>query len=566
MPKTKRSYALILLVICALFAFAACQPGDDAATATKEEATSQPTKAEATEETVMEENVTLTIMDYWEWLPEVTSDTYVLKLWGDAVNVTFDPIQVPNEDYETKQNTLLASGDIPDIMMIKDSNIWKEYGPQGIFINTTEATANGSMPNLATRFAEFPDVVETAPDGNCYAFPTYSYRLRTDNFNFHILLREDLLEAAGYDMDEAALDAAISTPDELLDALRASYEQMNLGKDEPQPIISSLRGLMRGYVFRPVLKNFGTDAIVSINNTTNEYELGPLYGNYKIALQFLNSLYTEGILHPAWLTMTEEDHVAFINEGLTGAWIGPNDWTFSAYPHVDYYKDAGDYIVLPPEINGERASMRLKNFASFFDVGNAQSENIDRIMLAMDYAYSDEGSEILSFGEEGYAWEYDEDSPWNRRWILNFTNYYPLDENGEPISDYNADVRQKGIGVEPFSYMPPRDMWFIDGMMMYLDPDLDNTYGTTDYINKLEANGLWNDTAARVLVFTEEEQDFILNNETAINTYIEEESAKFINGLRSFDEWDAFVEAIKKLGGEELEAIYNAANDRANAN
>ena len=48
-------------------------------------------------------------------------------------------------------------------------------------------------------------------------------------------------------------------------------------------------------------------------------------------------------------------------------------------------------------------------------------------------------------------------------------------------------------------------------------------------------------------------------------TYASENAAAFINGTRSLDEWDAFVEQVKSIGLTDVLDTYQAALDRYNA-
>lgn len=558
--KNNRVLKIISVCLILLLVLSAC----DNAIESSETTAPKATKAEKTSETdtkdKTDEIITLTIMDTWSWLPTVTSDTYILKLWGDAVGVVFEPTQVPNADYATKLSTLIASGNISDILYLGNSNIWKEYGPQGTFANITQAAAEGKLPNLAVLLDEFPNSIEKAADGNCYGIPTFTVWKKTNVGEGKFTLRRDILEQIGYDVSDEALNESITTVDELTTAVLDIYEYMNKGKTEKEPIIANRRGL-NGYIVRAVAKFFGSDLQMTLNND-NEYILGPLYDNYRITLEFLNTLYTEGVLHPAWATMAEDEQNAWNSAGKYGIWTGPLSFSFANKAKTnEAYAGAQDYNVIPPIINGERAKIRTNSLAFFKDAINGKSDNLDAAYLAIDYAYSEEGSEILALGEEGYAWVYDDTSPWNRRWILNVNGKYPVDEKGEVIGD-RSETRGIGIGFEPFSYMAPRDMWGIDQLMYYYDHTLENIYAGSEFIEDMIAANTWNDTPAKPLTFTQEEADTVKDISTPVYTYINEETLKFINDARSFDTWDEFVQQILDLGGKDLESAYNAANNR----
>lgn len=67
------------------------------------------------------------------------------------------------------------------------------------------------------------------------------------------------------------------------------------------------------------------------------------------------------------------------------------------------------------------------------------------------------------------------------------------------------------------------------------------------------------------ITLTIEENDIFTNNKMDMDTYVNEMTAKFISGAESFDNYDKFIENIKKMGAEELVEIQQAALDRYNA-
>ena len=68
------------------------------------------------------------------------------------------------------------------------------------------------------------------------------------------------------------------------------------------------------------------------------------------------------------------------------------------------------------------------------------------------------------------------------------------------------------------------------------------------------------------MFLTEEEQAVVDMYATDLKNYRQENSAKFVVGDKSFDEWNAFVDGMKALGVEEYIATYQQAYDRWAAN
>lgn len=51
----------------------------------------------------------------------------------------------------------------------------------------------------------------------------------------------------------------------------------------------------------------------------------------------------------------------------------------------------------------------------------------------------------------------------------------------------------------------------------------------------------------KVTLSTDENEEYA-NIITAVDTYVDEQRAKFITGDRSLDEWDAFIEEVQGMG------------------
>jgi putative aldouronate transport system substrate-binding protein len=62
------------------------------------------------------------------------------------------------------------------------------------------------------------------------------------------------------------------------------------------------------------------------------------------------------------------------------------------------------------------------------------------------------------------------------------------------------------------------------------------------------------------LVFTEEQQYVIDNKWTEIQTYVQKMQVEFITGVTDIATgWDAYCETLKKMGIEEVVAVYQDA-------
>ena len=509
----------------------------------------------------------ITVMDFYEFCPQATSETLAFKWWGEAVNATIVPVHVPRPDFDVKMSTLLASRDFPDIMKIvgdKNKNIHMEYGPEGWFVNVTEQMEKGNMPNLKWVEGHMPgQIFLYAHDGNSYMTPNLKQTLVVTPVFAGFSLRAELMKKAGWDIDPKELDKKTQTWEGILDAIRAVYKGFNMDRDQPVPIIHNrgVRGLTNDFIVPRACNNFDTWLRIWYN-TEDRYEFGPLSDKFKYALQFLNALYAEGILHPEWMVMEEEVQAQLDwREGRLGVEMRANPGRFENLGVNDPFPAAITYVCLPPIIDGERAKWRAPGNIRGTYVMNANSKNVAKVVEAQDYTYGEEGADMLKFGREGYTFIRD-DSPFGKAWLMMGMGWYQIKELPSDAPSARADGFHEGVNR---SYPP--SLWWMHPWANYSHPDYtpEREIQMADQIAYKEEwvnSGLWIDEPEPIFIFTKDETDEKAQIEAALHTYVDEELVKFIHGQNSFADWDQFVKKQTELGAERLEQIYNTALDR----
>ena len=156
----------------------------------------------------------------------------------------------------------------------------------------------------------------------------------------------------------------------------------------------------------------------------------------------------------------------------------------------------------------------------------------------MDYLYSKEGINLTAYGTEGVSYEADENG--------NFVKFTDLVLNN-PNGDTPSTVR--GYFAQPSNWTyPSRDL----------------NYFVSDELK--EVLKTWTaDMSEHVLppiTHTTEESSIVSQKYSEIDTYCREMITKFILGTENLENWDKFIEAIKKLGAEEVLQLKQVAYDR----
>ncbi|SDM80961.1 putative aldouronate transport system substrate-binding protein [Paenibacillus sp. yr247] len=156
-------------------------------------------KAAATSNTPID----LSVMFYTSANIQITHDNNeAIKFLEQKFNVHLNIMDVPIKDYETKQNTVIASGSLPDVMVwssYPNANLGS-YIKQGAFMPLEKYI--DATPNLK----QFPQQIWNnlkAPDGHIYVIPRPRPIVRTG-----VVIRKDWLDKLGLPIPKTIDDFA----------------------------------------------------------------------------------------------------------------------------------------------------------------------------------------------------------------------------------------------------------------------------------------------------------------------------------------------------------------------
>lgn len=160
------------------------------------------------------------------------------------------------------------------------------------------------------------------------------------------------------------------------------------------------------------------------------------------------------------------------------------------------------------------------------------------IAKMVDYLYSDPGKILVTWGEEGLSFEYDENG--DAQYIDAIFNEYPI-----PMCAYLKYASMDEVGLSDVRKV---------------------NYGFDE--NELAAVDLWapaqdNDALYPTTSLTVEERDVVSRYYADAETYIVEYVNTLINGSQSIDTWDDFITTLNDtLHFDEVVAVKQAAYDR----
>jgi putative aldouronate transport system substrate-binding protein len=458
-----------------------------------------------------------------------------ILLWNDykkLTNVNVEWTDVIREQMVEKRNIVMASGDLPDAFYGNRFSVadLQKYGQQGAFIplnNLIEKYA----PNLKKLMDQDASIKKaiTMVDGNIYSVPT----LVDPNFKAvktaqYLWYQKSLLDKLGL--------SAPKTTDEFYNFLKKVKET--------EPNLIPLSGGASASNFIPTIEGSWGLAdhgmghpYVDTDPKTNALRFIPAASEYKEMLQYINKLFTEGLLDKDTFSASVDQQIA---NGIAGKYAvlpggdpGPVMKQNGYIPGVTLKGPHGDELF-------------SNTISNIFHTGNfvitKNNKNPEATMRWVDYFYSDEGSKLQFMGVEN-------------------TTYKKLTDGS---LDYVDSIKQNPNGLTQDQAVSQYLTWVGVGYPGIIKQEYfkgnEGTQKSLQAVKNVEAQfpkDVWGP-----FIFTQEETDRMNALKADIETYVKESQAKFITGNLAFTEWDKYVATLQKMGLDDYMKIYKAAYDR----
>lgn len=450
----------------------------------------------------------------------------IYKLISEKTGIQVEFQNTSPNDAATQLGLIVAGGDLPDILQIRG------YYPGGADAGVSE----GVFADLT------PYIEEYAPDyWKAIRSNDLCYRLATDangriNCFYTIKItappywRMNVVQEV---MDTYGFETPIT-----LDDYSTIFEK--LAKDGIAGICLSASG--RETI---LMWPFGiTDGWMLDENGAVAY--GMYTEAYKEYLTLMHDWYTKGYIYKDFMTSrTMSENFALLTNKEVFIVSDPVDLANSAcvaagltcvpLPYARQYE--GQPLHFETTYN---QLMPEANFAN--TVVSADSKHIKEAVMYLNYCYTQEGADLCNYGVEGLT--------------------YTVNEKGEKVfTDYmlnNPDVSRGETQMVFKLHTQPK----------LADPDILCNPNVVADEHALEIRKRYGDDPtidnAQVLpAFTltaeaSEERSDIMNN---INTYVDEMTLKFITGVTSLDEFDAYMAQLKAMGIEDAIAITQSQYD-----
>lgn len=428
-------------------------------------------------------------------------------------------------------NLMLSSGDYPDMVAMGWDSVpggIAQYAEDGVLVDLTDMY----QTHLSNVYEALVNVDALnyikASDGRFYYVPEISDRPGSGVYQ-GLVIRQDILDELGEEVP-----ATVEEFHALLTKAKETYG------DSFYPLTGS--GFNNVIGIGPLLWPFGITYDFYLEGDTVCY--GPLSDRFSEAMDYIHTLYAEGLIDPDYATqdrnaekgkiMSDQSMVVFEFQpsAMMEAMKDQNpEFKLVGIPDLKESEDAPAYTF-------------NKEYLSNLTVGSCVAittgcEEPEKAANFLNYIFSEEGRVITNWGEEGVDFTYGDDG--TPQWT---------DEYRALAGEAKEYLRVFGA-LSVFPSLRSRD-----------------AYLTTLPEVSVQAIELWtqsNDTS-RILppvTLTTEEQDKISDWQADLNTYMDERYSGLVNGQISIDSIPQIQQELRdNMHIEEILQAYQAAYDR----
>ncbi len=531
----------LLLAVVLLFGFVAigCKKTDDEVAApSKSETKQESTSNDSKQEEVSEDPVPLKI---FRMAIDTDADTNpIITALEEATNTEIELVTAPWDQWVSKLNLIMTSGEEMDIINLDDSSHpYIQWADEGLVVK---------LDDYVTSKEDFPYIYSIMNSDTFKAFEIegehYYVPGAHDGYDYAIYMRKDWLDNLGLEVP--------TTPDEFYNVLKAFKEQDpdGNGEDDTTGYIDEVSdGVLEGMM--GLFGMFG-GSTYSWHNKLDVDENGVVYDpniseETKNALVYINKLYREGLVNTDLASVVDAGKkYLYTNKGGVGFFTGTG--VSLTLEELRKTVPEADFVYVPP-MAAPGVEFRPLSGPVYWllDAVCATSKNPQKAVEFIEYLNSQEGRELFLCGvKDRHYTELDKETGVYDRNVANWQEDF-----GEDKGLVNA--LWWGFTSTVHGYIPcaDYDTWeeAYDNRVIYVsDVDQQNAFNRSVMIKNGKANMA---PKPFTLVKLPEVDDIKvkLNNDVLAVYYLKmviEADPANLDGL-----WEQFLEEYDKAGGQE---------------
>jgi putative aldouronate transport system substrate-binding protein len=435
------------------------------------------------------------------------------------IKVNLEP--VPGSNYAEKKKTLMATNNVPDIMMLGRSEL-DQYARTGMFVPISDYLQY--MPNFSKVLEKTPDIKKLMIDGKLYGFPQMrKWGVRN---GYVPMIRTDVLKQLN-----------LQTPASF-DELYTVMKKMKEAKPDSYPITFRL-GV--SYFLKYFAFNLGSGYKIYYEPEAGKYKYGPAYPEFKPVLEYLHKLYKEKLLDPDYAVNTAQTWQEKLSSGKSLFYLDNNSFAVNFNKALQVKEPQAKFEQIPLLKNDKGQKRGLEYDLHWWDMYAISSKVSDPIAAVklLDWMYGDEGVYTTSFGVQGEHFTLENGQPKVMQSVLD-----KFKDKQDPLRAMQSAL---GTGALGFAiYVDERPVVAISPPDLLAWSDL-FAKDPGHFVNPLTPS------------FTKEETDKLKALQTKVDTIVDQEMDKFIMGVRPLEDFAKFSQQLIDNGALEIEKIYNAA-------
>lgn len=556
----KRIVSMILTSVMAMSLLAGCgadveekQEVAKKSTASSEQTSNKQSSVEEKDD--LSETVVITVATSRATAEGDYNELLFVKEMEERFNVDFQFSTYSSETWTEKWPLLFASNELPDVFF-KDVDC-SIYGPQGYFVPLEDYITEEATPNIWKMWQEKPQIkaISTAADGHIYylqGIDEDEFQRDKNRFYINEVWANEIIGKHPETVDEF-YDYLVGVRDKDMDGDGDPNNEIPLGGSYTAGNKSNELNILS-----PILAAFGhLNAGIEVQDDGSVIDVST-HEDYKEFLKYMNKLWEEGLVDSEFFTMDSSQANAKNSIGLYGATAG---WMISS-AHPENYEDYSFIAPMTSAINDVQMQIGrdVRTFGGFCI--NSESENVERILMVMDWLFSEEAT-IMSTCR---TFDYGEIEEYPEMSMISFVDEETGNRGTKLVNKEDEEVVPEGYassGDFVYAFVAPTYGAF-PGYVTWSAYSKPGTPGGQLVNETLEYHAPYYKTALPVgVVLSETEGSEISLLDADLTPYQQEMETKMIRGEVDIDEiWDTYVKGMKDRGIDRKVEIYQNAYDR----
>lgn len=472
---------------------------------------------------IFTEDTTINIMIPTDSSWPYREDWPIWQLFREKTGANLQVLAIPTE-YATKINLTMAGGvdQFPDMIFMSYKDVANSHGEAGGFLAISDNL--DKMPNYVDFWENIPDgerreamLQRMAGDGKIYMAPNYGNHTIGNTRTW--MYRKDIFEKNGLKAPET-MDELYEVSKKLKEIYPESYPFcMRNGLYNIKHVI--------GTSWAPYF-----EMMPYYNFDEEKWHFGVLEPEAKEIVLYFKKMVDEGLIMPDFLDGSNTTWEQYVSNDM--GFIMADYLLRIDFFNVPAREENPEFMldtIMPPKASSAKGQNKIANHSyelcGYVIPNSGDETRINNAFKLLDWMYSPEGIETLSWGKEGVTYNVIDG---NRVWIT--------DENTTPYSAL-------GIGT-PGTYQI-QDIEANEAL--YSKEQVESGHAVRKY--QEDRSNPFN-----FITFPSEIATEVSDIKLVLTAHIDSMLTKFIVGQEPIEKWDAFVEEVKELGADELLKAY----------